>query len=107
MLAAIRGIHLRQFNIEVVNVIALDPGAEVSIRDVILRLASPHAVTATDALWQVDQHAPPVLAQLVIGGGLRSSGQNVFPGGAGGRQQEQEVTTGEVHFAPPAPLSVA
>ena len=58
------------------NVVAFHPGAEVSVRHIVLGLAGPDAVAAADALGDVDQHAPPVLGHFVVGGGLRGAGED-------------------------------
>src|SRR5208337_1357425 len=89
-------------NVVIGNVVALDPGAKVAVGHVILGLAGADTISAADAFGQVDQHAPPMLAHGVVGGGLRSSGQNVLPGDGSGRQQQKHMATGDGHFVPPA-----
>ena len=84
------------------DLVALDPGAEVAVGDVVLLGAGLDAVAAADALADVDEHAPPVLGHLVgVGRGLGAG--DLLEGGAdGGEHQElgsevDEVAAGDVH----------
>src|ERR1700756_3448698 len=62
---AVGRVHLGIFYVVIRYVVALHPGPKISIRNIVLGLAGPHAVAASNAFRQVDQHAPPVLAHLV------------------------------------------
>src|ERR1019366_6225586 len=64
----IGGIDLRHLGVPFGNVVALDPGAVITVGDIVLRLAGLDAGTATDALGDVDKHAPPVGGHFVVGG---------------------------------------
>src|ERR1035441_1118181 len=101
LLAAVGRIHVGIFNVVVRYVVTLHPGAEVSVGHVVLGLTRADTVAATDTFWQVDQHAPPMLAHGVVGGGFRGSGKDIFPGDGRRRQQKQHVAPGKVHFVPP------
>src|SRR4051794_35357278 len=84
------------------DVVALDPGAEVSVRNIVFGGAGAHTVAAADALGNVDQHAPPVLGKFVVWRFVGSSGEHGFPCHSGGGQQDEEMTAIEFHLAPPA-----
>lgn len=103
LLASIWRLHFRTLDRVVSDVVALDPGAEVAVRDVVFLRAGPNATAAADALGNVDQHPPPVIGEFVIGGGFGRASLNVFPGNGGSRQEEQEAASGDVHYRlPPA-----
>src|SRR5512146_29160 len=61
VLAAIRRNHLGADHVLVRNVVALYPRAEMPFRHIVLRFTSPYAVSAANALGNINQHAPPVL----------------------------------------------
>ena len=50
------------------DVVALHPGAEITVRDTVFRGARFHAIPAADALADIDGHAPPVLGGFVFVG---------------------------------------
>ena len=103
-LAAVGRDDLGVGHMPVRDVVAFHPGAEESVRHVVLGLAGAHAVAAADALGDVDQHAPPMLGHLVVGRGFRGSGQHGLPRHGRRRQQNQHLTPGNIHFAPPASM---
>jgi hypothetical protein len=97
LLAAVGRFDFGSLDLPVGDVVALDPGTEVAIRDIVLFGARPHTTSATDALGNVDQHAPPVLGHLVVRGSLRRSGLNVLPGDGSCRQQDEEAAASDFH----------
>jgi len=48
------------------DVVALDPGAEVAVRNVVFHLAGADAVAASDAFGNINQHSPPVIGHGVV-----------------------------------------
>jgi hypothetical protein len=88
-------------HVDVGDVVALNPGAEVAVGDIVFRLAGARAVAAADALGDVDEHAPPVVGHFVVGRGLGAPGQHGFPGNGGGGHKDEKVAAVEVHFALP------
>ena len=58
------------------DMVALNPGTEMSVGNIVFHRASANAVAATDAFWNVDEHSPPVIGHCVIGGGFWCSSQN-------------------------------
>src|SRR5664279_2231175 len=99
-LAAVGRVHAGIFNVVVQHVIAFHPGTEVSVRHVVLGLARPYTVPASDAFGEVDEHAPPMLGHSVIGGGFRGSGEDVLPRDRCRRQQKEHVAPSNAHFVP-------
>ena len=100
-LAAVRRIDDRVFDVKVGDVIALDPGAEIAVGNVVFKGAGTHAASATDAFGDVKKHAPPVFRKVVGGSGLRSSGKDIFPGGGRGGKQDEELAAREAHLRTP------
>lgn len=47
--------------------IALHPGAEIVVRNIIFQLTGANATAASDALGDVQQHAPPVIRVAIVG----------------------------------------
>ncbi len=98
--AAVRRVDLGM--IGVVDVVALDPGAEVEGVEghVVLGLAGAHAVAAADALVDVDDHSPEVIRHP-IGGLVRlrlALGEGV-PIRGGGRGQHEDLAGRGEEFA--------
>src|SRR5512143_312100 len=82
------------------DVVALHPGAE-EVRlegHVVLGLAGPDAIAAADALVDVDDHSPVVLARLV-GGLFRLSGLHGLEVGGRRRGQHEELSGREDEVA--------
>ena len=100
-LAAVRRIHDGIFDVKVVHVIALDPGAEIAIGDIIFLGAGADAVAAADAFGDVQEHAPPVFGGIVSGGGLGSARKNEFPSGCSGGKKVKNLAARERHFFAP------
>src|SRR5579864_9306469 len=90
-LAAIRRFDFGSLDLIVSDMVALDPSAEVAVGDIVLFRARADATSATDALGNVDQHAPPVLGHFVVRGSLRGSRLNVLPGDGSCGQQDEEA----------------
>src|SRR5271169_2941678 len=105
MLAAVGRIDRGVFDRPVCDVVALDPGTVVTVRDIIFSLAGLHTRAAADALGGVDQHAPPVIGHLVVGRGFRRTGEYRVPGNRGGGQQNQQLAAGDVHWPPPLAIA--
>ncbi len=78
-----------------------DPGAEIAVWHIVLRLTGANTRPAADALGDVNQHAPPVFRLVVVWRGLGSSGEYVLPRDCGGGKQNQYLTAGDVHLAAP------
>src|ERR1039457_6610143 len=74
LLAAVRRFHLGPFNLPVGDVVALNPSAVIALGDVVFFGAGADATAAANALGNIDQHAPPVLGEFVVGGGLGGAG---------------------------------
>ena len=84
---------------QLLDLIALHPGAEVALRHVVFFGAGAHAIAAADALVDVDNHGPPVLGDVVVGGRFRFAGQHVLPGD-GCRGGHQNILAGiRKHFS--------
>jgi hypothetical protein len=84
--AAIGRFDLGTLDSVVGHVIALDPGAEIAIGDIVFQGAGANAATAANALGDIDQHSPPMFGSFVIGSDLRGAGANKFPGDGSGRE---------------------
>src|ERR1039458_2295498 len=87
---AVGRVHVRLVNFFdlVVDLVALHPGAEEPLRHVVLLGTATHTVAATDALVDVDDHAPPVVGHPVgIAGRLGAS--DLLQGGAHRGQYQQ------------------
>src|SRR5271165_2061821 len=71
--AAIGRIHLRcpQFITPVVDHIAFNPGAIVTLGNRVFRRAGAHTVAAADAFLDVNEHGPPMVGHAV---GVRNGG---------------------------------
>ena len=84
------------------HLVALHPGAEIALGDVVLLGAGAHAVAAADALVDIDDHAPPVVGHLVGFAGGRGAG-DLLERGAHGRQNEQlaayleQISPADIH----------
>ena len=98
LLAAVGGLNFGALDLPVGNVVALDPGAVVAIGDIIFFGAGADTAAAADALRNVDQHAPPVISGLVVGGSLGRTCLDVLPGDGGSGQEHEEATAGDVHY---------
>src|SRR5204863_6789809 len=82
--------------------VALDPGAVVTLGHAIFVGASLHAISAADALVDVDDHAPPVVGHTVGLGGGFGAGDLRQSGAGTGKQQElasglEHVAAGDFH----------
>src|SRR5208282_4094040 len=100
LLASVRRSHLGSLEVPVGNVVALHPGAEVTIGHVVLDGAGSDTVPAPNALGDVHQHAPPVLRHDIVGRGFGSSGQHKFPGRSRRGQKEQKMAPADHDFFP-------
>ena len=100
-LAAIRRIHDGNFDVEVVHVVALDPGPEITVGHVVFKSAGAEAASAAYALGNVKQHAPPVFRGIVGRGGFWSPREDKFPSGGRGRKKDKELASGDCHFLVP------
>jgi hypothetical protein len=99
ILAAVGRIHLQGLNsIDFEDAVALDPGAVVTLGNIVFFLTGAHAASTADALLDVHQHAPPVLGHVVVGRGFRRAGENVVPCDGRGRQQNQKMAASDVHL---------
>ena len=78
-LAAIRRDDFGVGEVPVGHMVAFHPGAEVSIRHIVLRRTGAYAVAASDALRNVDQHAPPVIGHGVVGRFFGRSRKHILP----------------------------
>src|SRR5437660_4782221 len=97
LLAAIRRFDFGPLDLPIGDVVPLDPGTEVAIRDIVLFGARPHTTSGTDALGNVDQHAPPVLGEFVVGSGRGCASLNILPGDGSCRQQDEEAAASDFH----------
>jgi len=98
LLAAVWRFDFGAFNLPVGDMVALDPSAVIAFRDVILLGTGADATATPDAFGDVDEHAPPVLGELVVGGGLGCAGLHKFPCDCGGRQEYEQTAAGDVHY---------
>src|SRR5215471_14606564 len=85
--------------------VTLDPGAVVALGDAVFIGAGLHAVSAADALVDVDDHAPPVVGHPVdLGGGFGAGDLRQGGAGAGEDQQLasglQHLASGDIHRPP-------
>jgi hypothetical protein len=76
------------------DLVALYPGAEIALGHVVLLRAGAHAVSAADALVDIDDHPPPVVGRLV-GVGRRLRAQDLLQGRAGRGQNQKLAADGE------------
>jgi len=67
--AAVRRVHVRGV---LADDVALHPGPEEAVRDVVLRLARAHARAAADAARGVDEERPAVALPVVLRGAVRA-----------------------------------
>src|SRR5581483_8978254 len=107
LLPAIGRFDLGALDPVVGDVVALDPGPVVAVGNIVFLRAGADAIAAADAFRDVNQHAPPVFGNFVVGGGFRSSSLNEFPGHGGGGEEYEEAAASDVHylFAPAADLA--
>ena len=66
MYAACGRFHLGMLDVLAIDFIALHPGAEESLRHVVLERAGADAVAAANALLDVDGHGPPVVRHSIF-----------------------------------------
>src|SRR4051812_31434600 len=87
VLASVRGIDERICYVLIVHLITFDPGAEEAFRNIILDRAGAHAVAASNAFVDIDQHGPPVVADVVVRRSVRCSGKKMLPSDGGSTGQ--------------------
>src|SRR5947209_6528734 len=82
------------------ELVAFDPGAVVAIGDLVLIGAGADAVAAADALPDIDEHAPPMIGELIVIGGGFGAGDLLEGGAHGGEDEEfgpevEEIAAGK------------